>query len=96
MVQAALLERGAALTRPGGRLAYVTCSILAGENGAQIGAFLDRRPDFRPIPLKTVWPERLGGLPADDDVFGDHGSVQLGPHMSATDGFFLALLERAA
>ncbi|HSM19930.1 MAG TPA: RsmB/NOP family class I SAM-dependent RNA methyltransferase, partial [Hyphomicrobiales bacterium] len=44
--QRAVLDRGAELVRPGGRLVYVTCSLLAEENGEQVLAFLRQNKDF--------------------------------------------------
>ncbi len=44
--QEAVLERAAALVKPGGRIAYVTCSVLAEENGDRVGAFTARHPEF--------------------------------------------------
>ena len=44
--QAALLDRAAALVKPGGRIAYVTCSVLDEENGDQVRDFVGRHPDF--------------------------------------------------
>src|SRR5207253_4482285 len=44
--QAELLDRAAALVKPGGRIGYVTCSLLADENGDQVRAFLARQSDF--------------------------------------------------
>ncbi len=44
--QEAVLERAASLVKPGGRIAYVTCSVLAEENGDQIRAFAGRHADF--------------------------------------------------
>jgi len=46
-VQAAILDRAAGLVAPGGRLAYVTCSLVAAENGAQVRSFLASRPGWR-------------------------------------------------
>lgn len=46
-IQRDILGRAAELVRPGGQLAYMTCSLLAAENGAQIAAFLARDPRFR-------------------------------------------------
>jgi 16S rRNA (cytosine967-C5)-methyltransferase len=71
-VQAKLLERLWATVGAGGRLIYVTCSILAAENQDQIAAFLERTPDARadrvelPVgqPLQPGWqilPSRDGG-----------------------------------
>src|SRR6201992_836124 len=48
--QAEVLDRAAALVKPGGRIAYVTCSVLAPENGDQIRAFLARHPGFAVVP----------------------------------------------
>lgn len=45
-VQAEILEIAQALVRPGGVLAYATCSMLAVENGAQIDGFLARHPGW--------------------------------------------------
>lgn len=44
--QAQILDRAAQFVREGGWLAYVTCSMLQGENQAQIGAFLARNAAF--------------------------------------------------
>ena len=38
--QRAVLDEGAALVKPGGRLAYITCSVLPPENRDQVDAFL--------------------------------------------------------
>jgi 16S rRNA (cytosine967-C5)-methyltransferase len=46
-LQAALLDAVAAAVRPGGILAYLTCSLEQEENGAQVDAFLARHADFR-------------------------------------------------
>ena len=45
-IQAKILEQVAAFLRPGGTLAYATCSVLGCENEAQINGFLNRQPDW--------------------------------------------------
>lgn len=45
-VQAQILDEIAGLVRPGGRIAYATCSLLEDENEGQIQAFVDRHPDW--------------------------------------------------
>ena len=45
-----VLDCAAALVKPGGRIAYVTCSLLDDENGARVRAFLARHPDFSVRP----------------------------------------------
>lgn len=46
-IQADILARAASHVRPGGWLAYVTCSILACENQSQISDFLSKDPRFQ-------------------------------------------------
>src|SRR5262249_26509178 len=48
--QAEVLERAAPLVKPGGRIAYITCSVLAEENGEQVSAFVARHPGFSVQP----------------------------------------------
>ncbi|MBF0162588.1 MAG: RsmB/NOP family class I SAM-dependent RNA methyltransferase [Magnetococcales bacterium] len=83
--QCALLEAGARLTRPGGRLLYATCSLLHRENQEVVAAFLADNKNFRlqPVPMPAT-------RPAHAPFF------VLLPHQSATDGFFAALLLRIA
>src|SRR5471030_2900150 len=40
--QIAVLDQAVGLVKPGGRIAYVTCSVFAEENGDQVRAFLAR------------------------------------------------------
>src|SRR5580692_1658440 len=58
--QERLLDRAAALVRAGGRIVYVTCSVLAEENGDQVGAYLSRHPDFAVVPPREVAAQALG------------------------------------
>src|ERR1700709_1223689 len=46
----AVLDRGAALVKLGGRIAYITCSVLPPENGAQVRSFVGRHPEFTVVP----------------------------------------------
>src|SRR5205085_627204 len=43
--QQVVLDRASALARPGGRVVYATCSVLAEENDDAVAAFLSRHPD---------------------------------------------------
>lgn len=90
-----VLATAAAKVKPGGRLVYVTCSLLAEENSDQIGAFLTAHNAFAPLPFADVW---RGGLPGEPPLAADGGSdsLLLTPASHGTDGFFVAVLERAA
>ncbi len=92
--QSAILDDVAPLVRPGGRLVYVTCSVLRAENHDVVAAFLNRNSDFQPIPARAVW-DASGLGPAPESAF-DGPWLQLTPNRSGTDGFFVAILERAA
>ncbi len=87
--QAAILDDAAKLVRPGGRLVFVTCSLLLEENEAQVDAFLTRHADFAVVPLARAWP-----LDAPPPVSGPY--LSLTPRRHGTDGFFAAVLERRA
>ncbi|APV48261.1 SAM-dependent methyltransferase [Betaproteobacteria bacterium GR16-43] len=87
--QSSILAAAATLVKPGGRLVYGTCSLLAEENEAIVTAFLEVHPDFKLVPAKEVL-ERLGLA-----VSGAGEYMHLLPHTHDTDGFFAAVMQRA-
>ncbi|MBE7190368.1 MAG: rRNA cytosine-C5-methylase, partial [Jatrophihabitans endophyticus] len=89
--QHAILDRAAALVRPGGRLVYATCSVLPDENVAQVAGFLSRRDDFESLDLCD--PATLDA-PVAAAALGDGPFLRLSPARHATDGFFCAVLRR--
>ncbi len=94
-VQREILDAAWPIVRPGGRLVYATCSILSEENEDQLVWFRGRHPEALPVPMSTLWPEAMGGdLPPG--LAGNEPWLRLGPALSATDGFFVAVLERPA
>ncbi len=94
--QTALLDQAVRFAKPGGKIAYITCSVLDGENGAQIRGFTSRTPGWSAIPVGDV----CRGL-------GDRGSVLkaaahvnaegllLSPKRTDTDGFFISVLRQS-
>lgn len=78
-----LLESAWPWLRPGGRLLYATCSLLAEENQRPIAAFLARHPEAREVDPDTDWGRAR-----------PHGR-QLPPVPGGHDGFFYALIEKA-
>jgi 16S rRNA (cytosine967-C5)-methyltransferase len=91
--QRALLDRGASLTKPGGRLVYATCSVLPEENGDQVAALLERHPEFTVMPWREAWAAGVGGdQPSSAD--GSDATLLLTPARHGTDGFFIAVLRQ--
>jgi 16S rRNA (cytosine967-C5)-methyltransferase len=94
--QAQALDRAAGLVRPGGRIAYVTCSVLEEENGVQVRAFLARHPEFAvapPAEVATALGERA--LLFRRAVKLSDAGLLMTPRRTDTDGFFYSLLRRA-
>ena len=55
-LQAGILASAARLVKPGGRLAYATCSMLPEENEKQVATFLAAHPAFRVVTLREAAP----------------------------------------
>ncbi len=85
-----ILAGAGALVRPGGRLVYATCSLLPDENEDRVARFLGAQPGFRLEPVDRVWHEAVGTIGP-----GDGETLTLTPARHGTDGFFVAVLERA-
>jgi 16S rRNA (cytosine967-C5)-methyltransferase len=91
--QASLLNRAAGLVKLGGRVVYVTCSVLAEENVDQIDSFLRRHSGFRRSPYPQTWGSVIGTVPPRSSD-GDEVNLLLTPRDHNTDGFFIAIMER--
>jgi 16S rRNA (cytosine967-C5)-methyltransferase len=93
--QAEVLDRAAGLVKPGGRIAYVTCSVLIEENGDQARAFCRRHPEFSIVPPADV-VQALGDRAADfiAATLVSADGVQMTPLRTQTDGFFVSVLRR--
>ena len=85
--QAAILAAAAKLVRPGGRLVYATCSILAEENEAIVDAFLAAHPGFRRLSARELLSAQGIAIDCGEDMC-------LAPQIHGTDGFYAAVLER--
>ncbi len=89
--QRALLAKGAGFVKPGGRLIYAVCSPLRAEGEDVIEAFLAAQSAFRQLDIADIWPRVLDGAAPLEGP-----SLVLTPARHGTDGFFVAVLERAA
>lgn len=92
--QQAVLTLAAPLVKPGGRLVYVTCSVLPEENGDQVAELLGRLPEFSAIPWRQAWSEALSTAPPEASADGGENALLLTPAAHETDGFFVAILGR--
>ncbi|MDJ0641653.1 MAG: RsmB/NOP family class I SAM-dependent RNA methyltransferase [Erythrobacter sp.] len=79
-LQDRLLDVAAKLTRPNGRIAFVTCSLLDAEGSDRVAAFLDRHGS---------WSAERPDLPCGRER-GE--GTRLDPFHDGTDGFFIAIL----
>jgi 16S rRNA (cytosine967-C5)-methyltransferase len=92
--QADILDRAVPLLKSGGRIAYVTCSVLEEENGAQVRGFLARHPQFSVRPPADV----AGALGERAFMFTKAARVSaegvlMTPRTTETDGFFVSVLQ---
>jgi 16S rRNA (cytosine967-C5)-methyltransferase len=75
-----VLDIGASLTRPGGTMTFVTCSLMDEEGASRVDAFLARKAGWEAVrPQIPLGSERGKGL-------------RLTPYQDDTDGFFIANL----
>jgi len=86
--QSALLEAGASLVAPSGRLVYSVCSLEPEEGEDRIEGFLPRHPDFVQLDPRQYLPPTLS------DAVTAGGYFRTWPHRHGTDGFFAAVLHR--
>ncbi|MBO0344399.1 RsmB/NOP family class I SAM-dependent RNA methyltransferase [Roseibium limicola] len=93
--QIAVLDRACKYVRPGGRLVYVTCSVLPQENTDQITAFLERNSEFEALSALEIWKQVLPEC-KEPEYVNERGDVLLTPATMGTDGFFAAVMTRKA
>jgi len=99
--QAEALEMAAPLVKPGGRLVYVTCSVLPEENESRLADFLWANEDFKPARLPDAhFPAHphvsLRAHAAESSLRVETGgmALQMTPRVTGCDGFFAAALVR--
>jgi 16S rRNA (cytosine967-C5)-methyltransferase len=92
--QRAILALATPLVKPGGRLVYVTCSVLPEENNDQVEWFLSNHPGFAELPWAEAWRSALSSEPLPSaGRIGE--SLLLTPARHGTDGFFISVMTRS-
>jgi NOL1/NOP2/fmu family ribosome biogenesis protein len=81
--QAEILNSGAQLLKPGGRLVYSTCTFAPEENEQAIENFLTNHPEFTREPVEAPWFTPAG-----------EGAFRLWPHKLLGEGHFAAVLRK--
>ncbi len=93
--QIEVLDRASAMVKAGGRIAYITCSVLPVENSEQIQRFITRHPEFAVQP-----PEETAGVLWDKAEAFAEAALRtpegwlMTPRRTGTDGFFVSILRR--
>jgi 16S rRNA (cytosine967-C5)-methyltransferase len=91
--QTAILEDAVRFVKPGGRLVYITCSVLPDENEERLAAFRAVQTDFEPVLAKEA-AETAGLAPLAAYANADGTGLLLTPKRTGTDGFFVAVMRR--
>jgi 16S rRNA (cytosine967-C5)-methyltransferase len=92
--QRTVLDQVARLVKPGGRLAYITCSVLPPENRGQVDAFIARFPEFSIVPWPELWEQAAFSVAPPQSADGSIETLQMTPRSFGTDGFYVAVLQR--
>jgi 16S rRNA (cytosine967-C5)-methyltransferase len=88
-LQYAILCEGASHVKSGGRLVYSTCTLSRAENDEVVARFLETHSEYSPLR-----PATLQSLIKDNDD-GQYGAgITLFPHVTYSDGFFIAVMKK--
>lgn len=93
--QADVLDRAVPFLKPGGRIVYVTCSVLEAENGGQVRGFLARQTEFATVPPAAIAAplgERAAAFNQAARLSAE--GLLMTPRRTDTDGFFVSILRR--
>ena len=88
--QESLLETAYEHTKRGGRIVYMTCSVLKDENENQVEAFVQRHADIAFFNHEKLWRKKIDApYPFETDKY-----LKFSPFITNTDGFFFCMIEK--
>lgn len=89
-IQLDLLYKAYEKTKIGGRIIYITCSILNEENEEIIAAFMQNNPKVQLVNIKELWESKIEApYPYHSEKY-----LRMSPLTTGTDGFFICVLEK--
>lgn len=88
--QAEILETAAHHLADGGRIIYMTCSVLPEENEMQIEAFLGKHPELSVVNMRELWERKLEKI----YPFVEEKYLHCSPLTTGTDGFFVCVMQK--
>jgi 16S rRNA (cytosine967-C5)-methyltransferase len=92
--QRAVLDQAARLVKHGGRLIYITCSVLRSENRDQVDALINRFPEFGIVPWAPLWEQAAFSAAPPQSADRSAETLLMTPRSFGTDGFFVSMLQR--
>ncbi|MEO1198278.1 MAG: RsmB/NOP family class I SAM-dependent RNA methyltransferase [Pseudomonadota bacterium] len=95
--QDTVLRQAVEALKPGGRLVYVTCSVLRRENDDRVAALCDATPSLTPISMDDLIGDVFPGAAGDRlraCVLPTRFGLQMTPRRTGCDGFYVAALQQ--
>ena len=91
--QAVLLDKARTMVAPGGRIIYITCSVLASEGKQQVDRLLAVASELEPADISEIWADTIGNAGGGACPATSENMLQLTPLRDKTDGFFIAVFQ---
>lgn len=90
-----ILDFGASMLRPGGRMVYSTCTFAPWENEGSISRFLKSHPEFSIISAEKTQGMGEGRAEwAEEAARGLDKTIRLWPHRTEGEGHYAAVLQK--
>lgn len=89
-IQKDLLEIGYNHTKIGGKIIYITCSILQDENENIINKLLETNKNLKLVDMKSIWDKKF----EQPYPHKNNEILKLSPVLSNTDAYFMVILEK--